>query len=452
MEFKSIYPYNEKEIATYTGHTDDQIDKILEKSRTAFESWRQVPIQERCKLLVNTAGVLRNNVDKYAETMTLEMGKPISEAKSEINKCAWVCEFYAENAERFLADEIIDTDASESFVAHDPIGTVLAIMPWNYPFWQVFRFAAPTLAAGNTGILKHASNVTGCAIHIEELLLEAGFPDGVFQSLIIHHDKIESIISNDIVKAVTLTGSERAGKSVGALAGKYLKKSVLELGGSNAFIVMEDADMDQAVKTGITARMMNSGQSCIAAKRFILVGEAYEKFLPAFIEGVKAIKKGDPMDESTEIGPLARQDLADELHDQLQKSVEMGAKIELGGDQNGAFHEPTVLTGVKPGMPAFDEETFGPLAAMIRAKDVEEAFDLAANSKYGLGVSLFTSDIENARRYIGKVPDGAFFINELVKSDPRLPFGGTRNSGYGRELSREGIHEFVNKKTVYIKS
>ena len=452
MEFKSINPYNEKKIATYTGHTDDQIDKILEKSRTAFESWRQVPIQERCKLLVNTAGVLRNNVDKYAETMTLEMGKPISEAKSEINKCAWVCEFYAENAERFLADEIIGTDASESFVAHDPIGTVLAIMPWNYPFWQVFRFAAPTLAAGNTGILKHASNVTGCAIHIEELLLEAGFPDGVFQSLIIHHDKIESIISNDIVKAVTLTGSERAGKSVGALAGKYLKKSVLELGGSNAFIVMEDADMDQAVKTGITARMMNSGQSCIAAKRFILVGEAYEKFLPAFIEGVKAIKKGDPMDESTEIGPLARQDLADELHDQLQKSVEMGAKIELGGDQNGAFHEPTVLTGVKPGMPAFDEETFGPLAAMIRAKDVEEAFDLAANSKYGLGVSLFTSDIENARRYIRKVRDGAFFINELVKSDPRLPFGGTRNSGYGRELSREGIHEFVNKKTVYIKS
>ena len=452
MEFKSINPYNEKKIATYTGHTDDQIDKILEKSRTAFESWRQVPIQERCKLLVNTAGVLRNNVDKYAQTMTLEMGKPISEAKSEINKCAWVCEFYAENAERFLADEIIDTDASESFVAHDPIGTVLAIMPWNYPFWQVFRFAAPTLAAGNTGILKHASNVTGSAIHIEELLLEAGFPDGVFQSLIIHHDKIESIISNDIVKAVTLTGSERAGKSVGALAGKYLKKSVLELGGSNAFIVMEDADMDQAVKTGITARMMNSGQSCIAAKRFILVGEAYEKFLPAFIEGVKAIKKGDPMDESTEIGPLARQDLADELHDQLQKSVEMGAKIELGGDQNGAFHEPTVLTGVKPGMPAFDEETFGPLAAMIRAKDVEEAFDLAANSNYGLGVSLFTSDIENARRYIGKVPDGAFFINELVKSDPRLPFGGTRNSGYGRELSREGIHEFVNKKTVFIKS
>jgi len=451
MEFKSINPYNGKEIATYTEHTESQVNEILEKSRAAFESWRSVPVKERCKLLENAAGLLRENAGKYAETMTLEMGKPISEAKGEIKKCAWVCDFYAENAERFLADEIIKTDASESFVSHDPIGTVLAIMPWNFPYWQVFRFAAPTLAAGNTGLLKHAPNVFGCATHIEELFLEAGFPDGVFQNLFIHHDKTESIISNDIVKAVTLTGSERAGKSVGELAGKYLKKSVLELGGNNAFIVLEDADMDLAVKTGITARMMNSGQSCIAAKRFILVGEAYDKFLPAFIDGVKAIKKGDPTIDSTEIGPLARKDLADELHKQLKKSVEQGATIETGGKQEKAFHEPTVLTGVKPGMPAFDEETFGPVAAIIRARDVDEAFGLAANSKYGLGVSLFTSDIENARRHIGKAPDGAFFVNELVKSDPRLPFGGTRNSGYGRELSREGIHEFVNKKTVYIK-
>lgn len=451
MTFKSINPYNGKEIATYKEHSEKEVNDILEKSRVAFETWRQVPIKERCELLVNAGGVLRNNVDKYAETMTLEMGKPITEARGEIEKCAWVCDFYAENAERFLADEIIETDASESFVSHDPIGTVLAIMPWNFPYWQVFRFAAPTLAAGNTGLLKHASNVYGCASHIEEIFLEAGFPDGVFQKLFIHHDKTENIISNDIVKAVTLTGSERAGKSVGALAGKYLKKSVLELGGNNAFIVLEDADMDLAVKTGITARMMNSGQSCIAAKRFILVGNAYDKFLPAYIEGVKSIKKGDPMDDSTEIGPLARKDLADELHEQLEKSVKNGAKIELGGHQNEAFHEPTVLTGVKPGMPAFDEETFGPLAAFIRAKDVDEAFELAADSKYGLGVSLFTTDIEKARRYISKVPDGAFFINELVKSDPRLPFGGTGKSGYGRELSREGIHEFVNKKTVYVK-
>ena len=451
MEFESINPYNGKEIATYKEHSEKEVNDILEKSRVAFETWREVPIKERCNLLTNAAGILRNNVDKYAETMTQEMGKPISEARGEIKKCAWVCEFYAENAERFLADEIIETDASESFVSHDPIGSVLAIMPWNFPYWQVFRFAAPTLAAGNTGLLKHAPNVFGCATHIEEILLEAGFPDGVFQNLFIHHDKTEKIIANDIVKAVTLTGSERAGKSVGELAGKYLKKSVLELGGNNAFIVLEDADMEQAVKTGVTARMMNSGQSCIAAKRFILVGEAYDKFLPAFIERVKSIKKGEPTDDSTEIGPLARKDLADQLHEQLEKSVKKGAKIEVGGKQENAFYEPTVLTGVKPGMPAFDEETFGPLAAIIRAKDVDEAFELAADSKYGLGVTLFTSDIESARRHINKAPDGAFFINELVKSDPRLPFGGTGNSGYGRELSREGIHEFVNKKTVYIK-
>ncbi|MEX0770627.1 MAG: NAD-dependent succinate-semialdehyde dehydrogenase [Balneolaceae bacterium] len=450
MTFNSINPYNGKEIAAYTEHSEKEISDILEKSRRTFESWRQVPIKERCKLLKNAAGLLKDNVDRYAETMTLEMGKPISESRGEIHKCAWVCEFYAENAERFLADELIETDATESFVSYDPIGTVLAIMPWNFPFWQVFRFAAPTLAAGNTGLLKHASNVFGCAAHIEELFLEAGFPEGVFQNLIVHHDKTETIIAHEAVKAVTLTGSERAGKAVGALAGGNLKKSVLELGGNNAFIVLEDADMGLAVKTGVTARMMNSGQSCIAAKRFILVGEAYDNFLPDFIKGVQALRKGDPLDESTEIGPLARKDLADQLHEQMKKSIDQGAKLELGGHQENAFHEPTILSGVKPGMPAFDEETFGPLAAITRAEDEEEAFKLAANSKYGLGVTVFTRDIERVRRNIGKVPDGAFFVNELVKSDPRLPFGGTRNSGYGRELSREGIREFVNKKTVYI--
>jgi len=450
MEFKSINPYNGKEIKTYKEHSENEINRILEKSETAFEKWRQVPVEERSKLLEKAADVLRGNVDKYAETMTLEMGKPISEAKGEIEKCAWVCEYYAENAERFLADEFIKTDASESFISHDPIGTVLAIMPWNFPFWQVFRFAAPTLAAGNTALLKHATNVLGCAEHIEDVFKEAGFPDGVFQNLIVHHDNMEKIIGHDAVKAVTLTGSERAGKSVGSLAGKYLKKSVLELGGSNAFVVLEDADMEQAVETGLKARMMNTGQSCIAAKRFILVGDAYEKFLPHFLEGVQSIKRGDPMDESTEIGPLARKDLADELHEQMEKSVNQGAKLEVGGKQDKAFHEPTILSNVKPGMPVFDEETFGPLAAIIRAKDEDEAFELAANSRYGLGVTVFTRDTEKARKLISKVPDGAFFVNELVKSDPRLPFGGTRNSGYGRELSREGIHEFVNKKTVYI--
>jgi len=451
MKFKSINPYNNKEIASYTEQTEDEIKNILDKSDHVSKSWREVAIGERCNFLTNAGGILRNNVDKYAETMTFEMGKTISEARAEIKKCAWVCDYYAENAERHLADEIIETDASESFVSYDPLGTILAIMPWNYPFWQVFRFAAPTLVAGNTALLKHAPNVFGCAKQIEELFIEAGFPDGVFQNLIMHHDKTEKIISSDTVKAVTLTGSERAGRSVGSLAGKYLKKSVLELGGSNAFIVLEDADIEQAVETALTARFMNCGQSCIASKRFILVGDAYESFMPEFLKRVRELKEGDPIDESTDVGPMARKDLADELHEQVEKSVAKGAKIETGGEQNNTFHEPTVLTGVKPGMPVFDEETFGPVAAVIRAENESEAYDLAAESKYGLGLTLFTTDIEKARRNVGRVADGAFFVNHLVKSDPRLPFGGTKNSGYGRELSREGIREFVNKKTVYIK-
>lgn len=451
MTFTSTNPYNGEEIATYDELSGKEIQQTLDRSAMAYESWREVPISERCKLLKNAADVLNKNVDRYAETMTLEMGKPISEARSEIEKCAWVCNFYAENSEQFLADELIETDAKESFISYDPIGTVLAIMPWNFPFWQVFRFAAPTLTAGNTALLKHASNVFGCAEHIEDIFKEAGYPEGVFQNLIIHHDKTEQILSNDTVQAVTLTGSGRAGKSVGSLAGKYLKKSLLELGGSNAFIVLEDADIEQAVKTGVTARMMNGGQSCIAAKRFILVGNIYDEFLSKYIDRVKEIKRGDPMDETTEIGPLAREDLAEELHEQVQNSVKKGAKLELGGNREGAFHEPTVLTNVKPGMPAFDEETFGPVAAIIKAEDADEAFKLAADSQYGLGVSVFTEDSELARKYISRSPDGAYFVNELVKSDPRLPFGGTRESGYGRELSREGIREFVNKKTVYFK-
>lgn len=451
MIFKSINPYNGEEINTFTGHSDSVIDERLKKSHQAFKSWRKVPIDDRSRMMENAAGLLRKNLDEYARTITLEMGKPISESRKEIKKCAWVCEFYAENAERFLADEVIETDARESFVSMDPIGSVLAIMPWNFPFWQVFRFAAPTLMAGNTALLKHAPNVFGCAAHIEALFLEAGFPEGVFQNLVIHHDKVESIIADDTVQAVTLTGSERAGRSVGSLAGKYLKKSVLELGGNNAFIVWEDADMDQAVQTGVTARMMNSGQSCIAAKRFILAGQAYDQFVPQFVEAVQSLKEGNPLDEATRIGPMARKDLADQLQHQVKTSVELGAKILHGGRQREAFHEPTVMTDVKPGMPAFDEETFGPLAAFIRAGDEEEAFELASKSKYGLGVTIFTRNIEKARNAISEIPDGSLFINELVKSDPRLPFGGTRNSGYGRELSREGILEFVNKKAVYIK-
>jgi len=451
MEFKSINPYSNTEIASYTSHTDAEVEALLNKSQTAFEKWRKVPLEERSNLMANAAKVLRDNVEVYAKTITLEMGKPITESRSEVAKCAWVCEYYAEHAAEFLKDEIIKTDASQSFVIHDPIGAVLAIMPWNFPFWQVFRFAAPTLMAGNVGLLKHAPNVFGSAKHIEAVFKEAGFPEGVFQNLIVHHDKTEAIIAHKIVKAITLTGSERAGSAVAEISGKYIKKSLLELGGNNAFIVWEDGDIDAAVATALTARMLNCGQSCIAAKRFILLDGIYDEFISKFTEAVKQLKSGDPLDETTKVGPLARKDLADQLQSQVKRSVEQSAQLLLGGNQNGAYDEPTILGNVQPGMPAFDEETFGPLAAMIKAKSIEEAFDLSEQSKYGLGVTVCTQNIEKALSFSDRVSDGAYFINELVKSDPRLPFGGTKKSGYGRELAKDGMMEFVNRKTVYVK-
>ena len=451
MEFKSINPYNDKVVGQYTSLTQKELEEKLHKSKIAFESWRKVPLSERCRLLKKAEQVLRDNIEKYAQMITLEMGKPISESRSEVNKCAWVCDYYAENAVAFLADETISTDADKSFVRHDPIGGVLAIMPWNFPFWQVFRYAAPTLTAGNTGLLKHAPNVFGCAKQIEEVFTKAGYPSYVFQNLIVHHDQTELIISNDTVKAITLTGSERAGSAVAEIAGHHIKKTVLELGGNNAFIVWEDADIDKAVKTALTARMLNCGQSCIAAKRFILLEGIYDEFVMKFTEAVKQLKSGDPMDDRTDIGPLARIDLADQLNKQVNESVKKGAKLLLGGNQNGCYHEPTILGDVVPGMAAFDQETFGPLAAMIKAKDIDHAFELSENSNYGLGVTVCTKNVEKALKYADKVSDGAYFINELVKSDPRLPFGGTKNSGYGRELAKDGMMEFVNRKTVYMK-
>ncbi|MBC2839834.1 NAD-dependent succinate-semialdehyde dehydrogenase [Robiginitalea sp. SC105] len=450
MEFTSVNPYNGREVGTYTGLTQEALEEKLRRSQEAFVSWRKVPLAERCRLIRNAGQVLRDNAGDYARMITREMGKPLSESRSEVNKCAWVCDFYADNAEAFLADEIISTDASQSFVRHDPIGAVLAIMPWNFPFWQVFRYAAPTLTAGNTGLLKHAPNVFGCAQQIEGIFTKAGYPEGVFQNLIIHHDHTEKIIAHDAVKAVTLTGSERAGAAVAEIAGKYIKKTVLELGGNNAFIVWSDADIDKAVKTAVTARFLNSGQSCIAAKRFILLEDIYDEFVSKFTQAVRDRKPGDPMDEATEIGPLARRDLADQLHRQVQDSLKQGAELLLGGNQQDCYYEPTILGNVTPGMPAFDEETFGPMAAVIKARDTDHAFALSEQSKYGLGVTVCTSDIEKALKEIPKVSDGAYFINELVKSDPRLPFGGTKNSGYGRELARDGILEFVNRKTVYV--
>ncbi len=450
MQFKSINPFNNKVINIYDPHSDMDLLNILKTSEKIFKIWKNETISYRSELMLKAAELLTNNSDRYAEIISLEMGKPISEAKAEIGKCVWVCEFYAENSEEFLADELIETDADESFISYEPLGTILAIMPWNFPFWQVFRFAVPTLMAGNAALLKHATNVLGCAEAIENLFLEAGFPEGLFRSLRITHEQVESVIADDIIKAVTVTGSERAGSSVAMSAGKQIKKSVLELGGSNAFIVASDADLDRAVKTGVKARMMNSGQSCIAAKRFILEEQVYEEYLERFVSEVKKIRYGNPLDEKTQIGPLARIDLAETLEQQIRKSLDKGAKLVIGNKRDGAFIEPTVLAGVEPGMPAFDEETFGPLAAFTKAESLDHAFELASKSQYGLGVSIFTRNTDRALQFTDSVADGAYFINDLVKSDPRLPFGGTRKSGYGRELSREGILEFVNIKTVYI--
>ena len=451
MKFQSINPYNGEKIEEYAALTKEELNQKLSDSASAFKDWRNQPLSHRTALLKKAGEILRNNVDDYAKTITLEMGKPISESKSEIQKCAWVCDYYAENAAEFLADEVVETEASKSFVRHDPLGTVFAVMPWNFPFWQVFRFAAPTLTAGNTGLLKHASNVFGCAQIIEDVFTEAGYPKGVFQSIVVDHDVTEHIISHETVTAITLTGSERAGSTVAQIAGKHLKKSLLELGGSNSFIVLEDADLKLAVQTAVKARMLNSGQSCIAAKRFIIHESVYDEFVSEFIEEVSKLKTGDPILETTEVGPLARKDLADELQKQVNTSVQQGAELLLGGNQDNCFHEPTVLGGVTRDMAAFKEETFGPLAAMIKVNNVEEAFELSEESQFGLGVSLFTKDTAKAQDYAAKVSDGALFINELVKSDPRLPFGGTKKSGFGRELAKDGMMEFINRKVVYIK-
>ncbi len=452
MKFKSINPYNNQEIGSYQAQTEAEVNSILEKSNSAFTDWSRESLEHRTALMRKAGQILEEGVEEYAQMITLEMGKPITEARAEVRKCAWVCNYYADQASDFLRPEEIQTDAKRSLVRYDPLGAVFAIMPWNFPFWQVFRFAAPTLCAGNTGLLKHAPNVFGCASKIEEVFLKAGFPEGVFQNLIVHHDQTENIIAHDAVKAVTLTGSESAGIAVGQLAGKYLKKSLLELGGNNSFIVWEDADLDQAVKTAVSARMLNCGQSCIAAKRFILLEGIHDEFVSKFTSAVGKLKAGDPLDDSTQVGTLARKDLADQLKKQVDKSIAQGAKLLLGGQQDGCFHEPTVLGNVKPGMPAFDEETFGPLAALIKAKDIDDAFRLAELSRFGLGTTVFTKDTDKAADMADRVSDGAYFVNELVKSDPRLPFGGTKRSGYGRELAKEGIREFVNVKTVYIKN
>jgi len=452
MEYiESKNPYNGKPLEKYNMFSDGDITTALNKAEHIFKSWKNESVEYRSRLLKNLAKTLLKNREVYAQLMTKEMGKPINQGIAEIEKCGWACDFYAKNAVQFLADDLIDTEAQESFVSYDPIGCVLAVMPWNFPFWQVIRFAAPALTAGNTVMLKHASNVPGCGKALQELFRSVGYPEGSFQFILVDHQQLETIIGNPIIQGVTLTGSEKAGRAIAAQAGKHLKKSVMELGGNNACIVWEDADLDKYMDTMVMARMQNTGQSCIAAKRFIVVQEIYDEFIIKFRNRIEELISGDPMDKETDIGVLAREDLAQTLADQVNDSVAMGAKVLSGNKRSGAFYEPTILVDIVPGMPAFDEELFGPVAAVIKAKDRLESIALAANSKFGLGSMLFTEDIESARNIIGEIPDGAFFINEMVKSDPRLPFGGTKASGYGRELSMEGMLEFVNKKTVYIK-
>ncbi len=450
-KIKTINPYNNKTLKEYKLHSNSEIESIIKDSEACFKSWKKTAIKERCRLLQNVAQILEDDKMVYAKQMTLEMGKPIMQSIAEIEKCASLCDFYAINAEDFLADDLIETDAYESFISYDPLGCILGIMPWNYPFWQVMRFAIPTLTAGNTVVLKHATNVVGCSLMIEKLFVKAGYPKGCFQTLLADHDQIEKVLEYDTVKAVSLTGSEKAGRSIASIAGKNLKKCVLELGGNNACIILDDADLDVHFETIFNARMQNTGQSCIAAKRFIVTKGIYNDFIKRFRTKTKALVFDDPMKKSTTIGTLARKDLADMLKAQVAASIKKGAKLVVGNTQDNAYFEPTILENVKPGMPVFDDETFGPVAAIIKAKDIAEAFELTSNTKYGLGTMVFTENIEKAQELMDDIQDGAYFINDMVKSDPRLPFGGTKASGYGRELSKEGIHEFVNKKTVYIK-
>lgn len=447
---KTINPYTNQTLHEYKMHTGVEINQILKNANDTFYEWRQTSIAERTKLLDNLAQVLEDEQDTLAQLMTSEMGKPISQSLSELKKCRTLCDFYAVNAEDFLADELIDTDAGESFISYDPLGPILAIMPWNYPFWQVMRFAIPTLTAGNTALLKHAGNVTGCALAIEKLFEKAGYPKGCLTTILANHETVETIINHQVIKAVTLTGSEEAGRSIAAIAGRNLKKTVLELGGNNACIILDDAYLDQYMDTIVNARMQNTGQSCIAAKRFIVTENIYNDFLDRFKNKVAALQFGDPMEPQTTLGTLARPDLAELLKKQVDTSLQMGATLIVGNLQKGAYYSPTILTDITEDMPVFKDETFGPVAAIMKVKTTEEAFKMAANSRFGLGTMVFTQATDTAQSYIDTVEDGAYFINELVKSDVRLPFGGTKASGYGRELSKEGIHEFVNRKTVYI--
>ncbi len=452
---QSINPFTGQIVEEYREYTSSEVEKIIIQVDQAFQSWKQTSFVERAVCMKNLQAKLLERKAELASIMTSEMGKVLREAIGEIEKCALVCGFYAENAESFLKNEPIITEASESYVTYQPIGTVFAVMPWNFPFWQVFRFLAPALMAGNTGVLKHASNVPGCALAIEQLVRDAGFPENVFRTLLIASSSVKAVIENPFIKAVTLTGSTPAGKSVASIAGSALKKSVLELGGSDPYLILEDADIETAARLCVTSRLLNAGQSCIGAKRFIIADKIYDSFKTEFVRLMAQATYGDPLDLQTTIGPLARVDLRDELHLQVERSREMGATVLLGGfvpEGNAAFYPPTVLENVVPGMPAYHEELFGPVAVLFRFKTEEEAIRTANDTVFGLGAGIFTADLAKGKMLAEKgLEAGCVFVNDFVKSDPRLPFGGIKGSGYGRELSVVGIREFMNVKTVVVK-
>jgi len=451
----SINPATNELIERYSEHDEPAVDTLLQQTNAAFAGWSRTPVSQRAELMRRAAIVLLSHREEYAVLAALEMGKPLKSGRAEIDKCAQTCEYYADHAESFLADQHIQTEASSSFISFQPLGVILAVMPWNFPFWQVFRFAAPTLMAGNAAVLKHASNVTGCALAIEKVFREAGFPAHLFQALKLAGSKLAPVISHPAIKAVSLTGSVAAGRAVAETAGRHLKKTVLELGGSDPYLILEDADLDLAVPICVNSRLINSGQSCIAAKRFIVVESIREKFEQRFVDLMRVKKMGDPLDEANDIGPQARQDLRDELHQQVLASIRKGAACLLGGSipqRDGAFYPPTVLGNVTAGMPAHDEELFGPVAAIISARNEQDAIAIANNSCFGLGAAVFTRDTGKGERIASQeLLAGCCFVNENVKSDPRLPFGGIKDSGYGRELSAFGIREFVNIKTVWVK-
>ncbi len=452
---KAINPATGKTVQTYETYSGKGVEKIINSVDKSWHKWRSASFAKRADIMQNISSLLKSKKEELALLMAVEMGKVIKEGIAEIEKCAWVCDYYASNAESFLENENISTEAKLSYVSYQPLGTILAVMPWNFPFWQVFRFLAPTLMAGNTAVLKHASNVPGCALAIEEIVREAGLPDNVFRTLLIGSNQVENVIRHHAIKGVSLTGSTPAGKSVASIAGSELKKCVLELGGSDPYIILEDANLGEAAVKCAAGRLLNAGQSCIGAKRFIVLDEVYAHFLEHFTHEMNEGIFGDPTDEEVTMGPLARTELRDELHQQVVDSVVKGAEVILGGEiphRKGAYYPPTILENVKPGMPAYDEELFGPVASVIRVKDENEAIKIANDTVFGLGAAVFTKDIKRGNKIAEeKLDAGCCFVNDFVKSDPRLPFGGIKESGFGRELSVHGIKEFMNVKTVLVK-